>query len=248
MRVDDVRVFTRSGAGGNHLGIVDAVLDDDAMQAVATAVGYSETIFLDPEEPEPAVRIFTPSVELPFAGHPLVGVTWWLARRGARPGVLHTASGPVAVSATDDGAEVTAALGQRVTATDPPPGVLGAVATSVVEMPMPYVVCEVESPQAVAALVADPGWEHLYVLARTGPRARARFFAGGLGVPEDPATGSAAVAWAATRVVGGEPRGRVTIDQGEEAGHPSRLRLDWTPASATIGGEVVADPPLDIER
>jgi len=77
--------------------------------------------------------------------------------------------------------------------------------------------------------------------ARDATRAHMRFFAPAGGVPEDPATGSAAVALARVMVAGGETTGRLSIDQGAEIGAPSRIELEWTPDSASIGGTVVHD-------
>ncbi len=70
---------------------------------------------------------------------------------------------------------------------------------------------------------------------------RARFFAPDLGVTEDPATGSAAVALATAMVADGEPEGAVTIHQGEEIGFPSQIELAWTPNSARLAGRCVRD-------
>lgn len=248
MDVDVVRVFTRGTEGGNHLGIVPRTLDVARMQEIARAVGFSETIFLDPDAPEPSVRIFTPANELPFAGHPLVGATWWLARRGRRPTTVLTAVGPVAVRATDDAAEVTAALGQPVRRGDPPAGLEHAEDVAVVEMPVPYVLCRLVSPEDVAAVRVDPTWGHVYVYADSGDGpVRARFLAGGSGIVEDPATGSAAVALAARLVSDGEAAGRRRIAQGEEIGHPSIIDLAWGEGSATLTGTVVAEPPIAVD-
>ena len=73
-----------------------------------------------------------------------------------------------------------------------------------------------------------------------------RFFTPEAGVPEDPATGSAAVALATMYAARGETAGAVVIDQGEEIGHPSRIRLSWGPTMASIGGSVVVDGPRDL--
>ena len=77
-------VFTLDGAGGNPLGVVpDSVgLGDDDMQRIAADLGFSETVFIFWEENRmPLLRIFTPAVELPFAGHPLVGTAWLLQQQ-----------------------------------------------------------------------------------------------------------------------------------------------------------------------
>ena len=80
-----------------------------------------------------------------------------------------------------------------------------------------------------------------YLYARVGDQVRARFFAPASGVDEDPATGSAAVALAAALAARGEVAGQVTIEQGEEMGHPSRIELVWDATTASIGGTVRHD-------
>ncbi|MEX1288419.1 MAG: PhzF family phenazine biosynthesis protein [Acidimicrobiia bacterium] len=247
MDVDVVRVFTRGREGGNHLGIVGRVLDPGRMQAIAVAVGFSETIFLDPDEDEPTVRIFTPTAELPFAGHPLVGVTWWLYQRNRHPVVLHTGIGPVQVGAVDGMAEFVVDLGRPVHTDQSAPVGLEAGDVAVVEMPRPYVVCVLPSAEAVSAVVPDPGWGEVYAWARLPDgRVHARFFAGGLGVAEDPATGSAAVALVERLVVAGEDEGHVLVSQGAEMGHPSRLAVSWHDGRVTVSGSVVAESPLAV--
>lgn len=77
-------VFTTRRHDGNPLAVVleSEGLDTEAMQAIAREFNLSETVFvLPPERPEhrAAVRIFTPGIELPFAGHPTVGTAVWLA-------------------------------------------------------------------------------------------------------------------------------------------------------------------------
>ena len=82
-----LRVFTAGREGGNHLGVVNDLvdLDDAAMQQIATDLGFTETVFVDwPEGSIPFARIFTPAEELPFAGHPLVGAAWCLTVIWAR--------------------------------------------------------------------------------------------------------------------------------------------------------------------
>lgn len=89
-RLLQVDVFTRRRFGGNQLAIVlDAEgLSDAEMQAIAREMNYSETTFVLPAQTPEAlcrVRIFTPVAELPFAGHPVVGTAWVLAREGRLP-------------------------------------------------------------------------------------------------------------------------------------------------------------------
>ena len=112
-------------------------------------------------------------------------------------------------------------------------------------MPKPYLVAEYANSAAITGLTPD--MEVLrdvfgtLCFARDETRAHSRFFAPVGGVPEDPATGSAAVALAAAMVASGETAGRLSIDQGAEIGTPSRIELSWTEQAARIGGSVVHD-------
>ncbi len=81
-------VFTDRAFGGNPLGVFpDAThLPSELMQRIARQMNLSETVFLGPPESDDGtarVRIFTPAVEVPFAGHPTVGSAIFLASRGA---------------------------------------------------------------------------------------------------------------------------------------------------------------------
>lgn len=78
-----VDVFAEQRYGGNPLAVVldAASLDAGEMQAIAREFGFSETTFVGapPDAPGPCpVRIFTPSLEIPFAGHPTLGTAWVL--------------------------------------------------------------------------------------------------------------------------------------------------------------------------
>ncbi len=84
---ETVDVFTDTAFGGNPLAVVFGAedLSSDRMQAIAVEFGYSETTFvLPPKDPANTaqVRIFTPTREVPFAGHPNVGTATVLAWRG----------------------------------------------------------------------------------------------------------------------------------------------------------------------
>ena len=76
----------------------------------------------------------------------------------------------------------------------------------------------------------------------------ARFFAPGIGVGEDPATGSAAAALAAVLHMLGEEAGSLSISQGDEVGHPSTIALTWDADRARLGGTVRRDGMSIIER
>ena len=77
-------VFTDDAFGGNPLAVYPYAekLGSAQMQRIALEMNYSETTFiLQPQNPAHTarVRIFTPTAELPFAGHPNVGTAWALA-------------------------------------------------------------------------------------------------------------------------------------------------------------------------
>src|SRR5258708_38491316 len=100
-----VDVFTDKPLAGNQLAVVldGRDIPTDVMQRIAREMNFSETTFvLPPDDPQHAarVRIFTPTSELPFAGHPTIGTAWVLANEGLVPGgalefVLEEGVGPV---------------------------------------------------------------------------------------------------------------------------------------------------------
>ncbi len=260
---DVLRVFTRGDDGGNHLGVVTDLdgLDGSGMQDIAASLGFSETIFVE-SGASPAVRIFTPAAELPFAGHPLVGAAWALGASGIGSGTMRCGIGEVAFRAAEDRADIEVPMAEEVAvAADS-----GAIAAAAglprpergwwVRMPISYLVLEMPSPAAVRraepdpdALAAGPAGDALYLVAESeSERITARFFAPGLGVFEDPATGSAAAALAAVRVGEGNPTGAVTIHQGDEIGHPSTIELAWRPGVCMLGGTVRRDGVRELTR
>ena len=111
-----VDVFTDRPLAGNPLAVVLQAdgLSDKQMQAIARETNLSETTFvLPPEKREHAakVRIFSPHVELPFAGHPTVGTGWVLLEEGlvssnAAAFTLEEGVGPIAVRVDRSGGEV----------------------------------------------------------------------------------------------------------------------------------------------
>lgn len=227
----DLAVFCRDGSGGNPLAFVDAIeVDESRWLEVAKAIGYSETVFAEMDTGR--VHIFTPAGRISFAGHPLVGSAF--------------AFGPDMVTITYDmgtalpnhgaeGVNVNVELVATVRRIDPPSFAAEAWEVSV---PSTYQILRTDSPAGVAELDAaslDPALDHAYVWAwQDQETVRARFFAAGFGITEDPATGSAAAALSA--VLGGS--GRLTVFQGEEMGSPSQIQLAWDGSAVTLGGEV----------
>src|SRR5712691_7016748 len=111
-----VDVFTERALAGNPLAVVLQAdgLSTAQMQAIARETNLSETTFvLPPEKREHAakVRIFTPYVELPFAGHPTVGTAWVLLDEGlvspdAAGFTLEEGVGPIPVKVDRSGGAV----------------------------------------------------------------------------------------------------------------------------------------------
>jgi predicted PhzF superfamily epimerase YddE/YHI9 len=213
--IDVLRVFTDSeGRFGNLLGLIDgSVVPADRRQGVAAGLGFSETVFVDDRD-SGRIQIFTPAVELPFAGHPTVGTAWWLRAQGYDPTVLQVPAGEVTVRRAGDITQVRARADWSPT----------------------FEWHELDGPAEV--LAADPAsyrGDRVYVWAWTDEAAgavRARMFAPAMGIAEDQATGSAAVALT-TRL------GRdLLITQGAGSQLSTTFEGDgW----ATVGGRVVRD-------
>lgn len=176
-RLDVLRVFCAADrAAGNPLGVFldGAQVPHDRRQAIARDLGFSETVFVDgPERGE--LRLFTPTVELPLAGHPLVGTAWLLRERGYGPSALRPPAGEVAVRF--DG-ELTCVAGNP-------------------EWAPPFEFAQLGSPAEVDALDGPPpGYGLVGAWAWIDePRGliRERVFVPEAGVDEDEATGSAAM-------------------------------------------------------
>ena len=216
-----LRVFAApDGTGGNPLGVFldGPAVPEDRRQAVAADLGFSETVFvLDP--PSGRLRIFTPAAELPFAGHPLVGTSWLLARERTAVATLRPPAGEVPTWLDDDG--VTWIRGRAEWAPEITFRQLGGAGE-------------------VDALAGAPdgldmvdcwAWED-----EPAGRVRARVFAPRYGIAEDEATGAAAV-----RLVSrlGRP---ITIRQGAGSLLHARPGPD---GSAEVGGLAVLDEVRD---
>jgi len=252
-----VRVFTVGESGGNALGVVtdSKGLDSSTMQEIAADLGFSETTFTEwAEGGTPSLRIFTPAAEMPFAGHPLVGTAWVLNRISPVTS-LRIQIGEVSVRFEDDRVWVgPPPIDQPVRSVSVAEAeALGVPATRAwrVEVPSDYLVAEVRSeadllavkPEADALSEAAHG---LYVF--TGRRlTRSRFFAPRLGVYEDPATGSAAVALCAVLRSLGVDSGTEQIVQGLP-GALSEIQMTWDGLNVELGGTVVLDEVRDLPR
>ena len=263
-----VDVFTDRALAGNQLAVfTDARgLDPETMQTLALEIGFSETSFVLPAEEggTARVRIFTPRTELPFAGHPILGTAWVLATPLQRPVVeLETGRGivPVELERDESGAIAFGRMTQPVPIVEPYPNqeaLFAALGIAGSALPVErydngplHTFVMLDSPEAVAALRPDfSALADLKVMASciagAGTAWKSRMFAPFDGVPEDPATGSAAgplvchvcrhglVPWGT----------EIEISQGDEIGRPSTLyaRADGSDAGierVEVGGRAV---------
>ena len=221
-----LRVFTdQDGNFGNPLGVVDASQAEPAeRQRIAAQLGYSETIFIDVPKPganSARARIYTPATELPFAGHPTVGASWWLRDRGTPVRTLQVPAGLVQVTYEDD---VTAVSARSEWAPE-------------------FAIYDLASTDELFA--ADPDdypddiQNYLWTwIDRERGAIRSRMFAANLGVPEDEATGAAAV-----RITDYLSRD-LTILQGKG----SVIDTQWSPEGwVRIAGRVVSDGSKQID-
>jgi len=240
-------VFTDTPLAGNQLAVfTDArELDAATMQALALEVGFSESVFVLPPEGDGDVRIriFTPGVELPFAGHPILGAAFVLAAPLQRDVLrIETGAGtiPVELERDDSGAIVFGRMTQPVPSVEPYPeaeALLSALGVQSAELPLERYdnglrhtfVC-VASRDEVAALRPDiSALADLEVMvscfAGSDARWKTRMFAPSDGVAEDPATGSAAgpLACHVCRHGRAEWGEWLEIEQGVEIGRPSTL-------------------------
>jgi len=250
-----VDVFTDRALAGNPLAVfTDArELDGETMQALALEIGFSETIFVLPAEAGGTVRvrIFTPAEELPFAGHPILGAAWVLAAPLQRAALdLETPSGIVSVEVDRDeaGALVFGRMIQPIPTVEQypdPNALLEALGVSGSLLPVErydngplHTFVVLASKDEVAALEPDQAaLRQLRVnascIAGGGSSWKTRMFAPALGVPEDPATGSAAGPLACHVCRHGlVPWGEeIEISQGVEIGRPATLH------ARALGGE-----------
>jgi predicted PhzF superfamily epimerase YddE/YHI9 len=176
-----LRVFCGDdGSGGNPLGVFleGRSVPTERRQDVATDLGFSETVFVDDAE-RGEIRIYTPAVEIPFAGHPVVGTAWLLKRERGGVRALHPPAGEVPVRS--DG-EWTYAAGRPEWAPE----------FEFVRLDSPADVEALDGPPRSDAEVGMWAWidEDRGIL-------RERVFAEPFGIPEDEATGAAAVALSA---------------------------------------------------
>ena len=240
-------VFTDIPLQGNPVAVFTdgEGLSTETMQAVARELNLSETVFLLPGEDgaHARVRIFTPAVEMPFAGHPVLGTAFMIAKRHQIDTVrLLTGAGVVAVSMTRrEGAHVYGEMDQPLPTWElfaQPDELLAALGVASSRLPIEVYTngprhTYVALPDVAAVSAVRPDFGRLADLGEVGVscfavaegHVRTRMFGPGLGVAEDPATGSAAGPLSVHLVRHGEIAygERILIRQGAEIGRPSTL-------------------------
>jgi trans-2,3-dihydro-3-hydroxyanthranilate isomerase len=241
-------VFTDTPLAGNQLAVfTDArEIPEERLQPLAREMNFSETVFVySPESDGHArMRIFTPTAEIPFAGHPTLGTAFVLAGPLQLVEIrLETQVGVIPVRLEREGARITFGwMTQPVPTFAAYPdahALLRAVGVEASLLPvevydngLQHVYVALQSEAEVAALRPDlgalarlPDVLGVNCFAGSGTRWKTRMFAPAGGVPEDPATGSAAGPLACHLVRHGrvESGVEVEISQGAEIGRPSTL-------------------------
>jgi trans-2,3-dihydro-3-hydroxyanthranilate isomerase len=241
-------VFTDRALAGNQLAVfTDARgIPEDTLQPLAREMAFSETVFVYPPagEGHVRIRIFTPVVEVRFAGHPVLGSAFVLGGPLQAEVIrLETDAGVVPVQLDREGARIVfGRMEQPLPVIEPygePDELLSALGVSRAELPvelydngLPHVFVVLGSPDDVAALRPNlgalsslPPALGVNCAAGADTQWKTRMFAPAGGVPEDPATGSAAGPLAVHLlrhglIASGE---EIEISQGAEIGRPSTL-------------------------
>ena len=242
-------VFTDTPLEGNQVAVFTdgRDVDTETMQALAREMKFSESVFVLPTEADADVRIriFTPSAEIPFAGHPTLGTAFVLGAPLQKTVIrIETGSGVVPVELEREGARIVfGRMEQPIPSVEPYDDVeelLAALGLAESKLPIEvydngirHVYVCLGSEEEVAAVrpdfarLAERNGAVLGVncFAGEGRRWKTRMFAPGGGVAEDPATGSAAGPLALHVARHGlVPFGEeIEISQGAELDRPSKL-------------------------
>jgi trans-2,3-dihydro-3-hydroxyanthranilate isomerase len=262
-------VFTDRPLEGNGLAVfTDArELAEGRLQPLARELNLSETVFVYPAEQggHAKIRIFTPTSEVPFAGHPTLGSAFVLAGPLQLEEIrLETGAGIVPVRLERDGSRIVFGWMTQPLPTfepyEPAEALLAALGVEESRLPIElydnglhHVYVTLGSADEVAALEPDqtalarlPDVLGVNCFAGSGTTWKTRMFAPAGGVPEDPATGSAAGPLACHVMRHGlvEPGTQIEISQGAEIRRPSTLfaRVEGSPEKiekVEVGGSAV---------
>jgi trans-2,3-dihydro-3-hydroxyanthranilate isomerase len=250
-------VFTADPLEGNQLAVfVDGrPFSSEEMQRLARELNLAETVFLLPPRSDGnvAVRIFTPRTELPFAGHPILGAAFVVGQAlNADAVTLETGAGPIPIRLERQGDRIVSGWMQQPIPEWKPfereRELLDALGVESSLLPVEsyrngpaHVFVKLAGEEAVAALRPEMAVLNDLGVAANCFAGRGRFwktrmFYPAAGVPEDPATGSAAGPLAIHLVRHGDIAfgEQIEIRQGAEIGRPSLLY-----ATATGDGDRV---------
>jgi trans-2,3-dihydro-3-hydroxyanthranilate isomerase len=250
LRYRIVDVFSATPLAGNALCVVLGECPEQRMGAIAREVNLSETTFPSITAPGAYTnRIFTPSTELPFAGHPSLGTAWALGpgrweqtTAGAVVTVEADAHGAVmsqpdpSITEVDgDGAAAALGLGGAEGAF-----VAAAAGNRFLLVPTSEDLTDARpDPLALARLAAKADTMGVCAVRRLNDRElHVRAFFPGAGVSEDPGTGSAAgpIGVLAHRLWATSVD--VTVHQGDEIGRPCRIEVHAEDGNLRVGGPV----------
>ena len=256
-------VFTDRPFGGNQLAVfMDGWgVSDAGMQAIAKELNLPETVFVAPPQKggDHRLRIFTPSRELPFAGHPTIGAAFFIAGGKDADLRLEEGVGTLTVTVRDGFTEMEQPL-PVFEAVHDRAAVLAQLALDQTDLVMSlpieigssgnrFMFVPVKSIAAVRMAAPRALREAAYIFttetAEKGSTTHGRMYAPWQGVAEDPATGSATGPLAAYLVRHGLSDGkRIVCEQGYEMGRPSTLyaRVGGTRERITsvhVGGRCV---------
>ncbi len=258
LRYRIVDVFSDRPLAGNAVCVVLDPCPEPVMGAIAREVNLSETTFpsvLGPDEYE--LRIFTPTLELPFAGHPSLGTAWVLGPRrwtqtseGATVDIVADETGAVMSQPTPEITEAPKALlpDSTLPGAEGAEGAYRAEAGGIAHLLIPTSVRLDRlrpSPAAVAEVAQKAGAATVALFARRDDSSlHVRVFVPSPGSSsggfEDPGTGSAAgpVALLARQLWG--TAADVTICQGDEIGRPCRIEVHAEEGDVRVGGNIAA--------
>lgn len=264
-------VFTDQPFSGNQLAVfLNAEgLPAATMQAIACELNLAETVFLSAatKPNHYPMRIFTPTSELPFAGHPTIGTAQLLAELGLvkreQTLVLHPPVGELLIRYSGKKAALTTAKSASITPSTldqkAAAKLLGLQQHQVIGTPvisscgLAFHLIELSDPAALnniqisaamwADAVAPSGTEqiYLYVIEASDSSAttlRSRMFSREHGLCEDPATGSAAAALTGYLATLNKTT-RWTIHQGVEMGRASVIETHMESDLVQVGGHAV---------
>ncbi len=260
-------VFTDVPLQGNPVAVFTdgEGVSDEVMQQTARELNLSETVFVLGSDGDAGidarVRIFTPTVELPFAGHPVLGTAFVLGtERGLDTVRLSTGAGIVPVALRRDGEDVVYGEMQQPIPTwsafEAERDLLAALGVDRSGLPVEvydngprHTYVELPDEAAVAALAPDMRalaavgtvGVSCFAVLHGGARVKTRMFGPALGVAEDPATGSAAGPLAVHLARHGRTAFGQTLEihQGAEIGRPSVLRAAVEGSAEAVTGVTV---------